>query len=125
MRGPDYRGFSPGGTKTLSRLPGRLRSSTVRTTRLVVAEAPINAMSVAALEHLRADTLYVATAGGMGPGTIATLVRARWALSTQKGAELAIATDADRPGESLCRAAGRDGQGDQPEIDPASSISRH
>jgi Protein of unknown function (DUF3991)/Toprim-like len=99
MRGPDYRGFSPGGTKTLFRLLGRLRSSTVPTTRLVVAEAPIDAMSVAALEHLRADTLYVATAGGMGPGTIAALERELWALSTQEGGELAIATDADGPGD--------------------------
>jgi hypothetical protein len=99
MRGPDYRGFSPGGTKTLFRLPGRLRSSTVPTTRLVVAEAPIDAMSLAALEHLRTDTLYVATAGGMGPGTIAALERELWALSTQGGGELAIATDADGPGD--------------------------
>jgi Protein of unknown function (DUF3991) len=29
MRGPDYRGFSPGGDKTLFRLPGRLPSSAV------------------------------------------------------------------------------------------------
>jgi Protein of unknown function (DUF3991)/Toprim-like len=99
MRGPDYRGFSPGGTKALFRLPGRLRSSTVPTTRLVVAEAPIDAMSIAALEHLRADTLYVATAGGMGPGTIEALEHELWALSTQEGGELAIATDADGPGD--------------------------
>jgi hypothetical protein len=99
MRGPDYRGFSPGGTKTLFRLPGRLRTSTVQTTRLVVAEAPIDAMSLAALEHLRGDTLYVATAGGMGPGTIAALEYELWALSTQEGGELAIATDADGPGD--------------------------
>jgi hypothetical protein len=99
MRGPNFRGFSPGGTKTLFRLPGRLRSSTVPTTRLVVAEAPIDAMSLAALEHLRPDTLYVATAGGMGPGTIAALERELWALSTQEGVELAIATDADGPGD--------------------------
>jgi hypothetical protein len=100
MRGPDYRGFSPGGTKTLFRLPGRLRTSTVPTSRMVVTEAPIDAMSVAALEHLRADTLYVATAGGMGPGTIAALERELWTLSTQEGGELVIATDADHAGDS-------------------------
>jgi Protein of unknown function (DUF3991)/Toprim-like len=99
MRGPNYRGFSPGGTKTLFRLPGWLRSSTVPTTRLVVAEAPIDAMSLAALEHLRADTLYVATAGGMGPGTIETLERELWALSRQEGGELAIATVSNGPGD--------------------------
>jgi Protein of unknown function (DUF3991)/Toprim-like len=99
MRGPAYRGFSPGGTKTLFRLPGWPRSSTVPTIRLVVAEAPIDAMSVAALEQLRADTLYVATAGGMGPGTIAALEYELWALSTQEGGEMAIATDADGPGD--------------------------
>jgi hypothetical protein len=99
MRGPDYRGFSPGGTKTLFRLPGRLRTSTVPTTRMIVTEAPIDAMSVAALEHLRADTLYVATAGGMGPGTIAALERELWALSTQEGGQLVIATDADAAGD--------------------------
>jgi hypothetical protein len=89
--GPHYRGFSPGGTKTLFRLPGRLRTSTVPTTRMVVTEAPIEAMSVAALEQFRADTLYVATAGGMGPGAIAALERELWALSTQEsGGEPAI-----------------------------------
>ena len=39
--------------------------------RLVVAEASIDALSVAAIENVRADTLYAATGGGMGPGTIA------------------------------------------------------
>ena len=98
MRGPEYRGFSPGGEKTLFRLPGRPRSGTVLVSRLVVAEAPIDAMSVAAIEHLRGDTLYTATAGGMGPGTIAALERQLQALATQGGSELAIATDNDSAG---------------------------
>jgi hypothetical protein len=98
MRGPDYRGFSPGGDKALFRLPGRLRTSTVPVTRMVVTEAPIDAMSVAAIEHLRADTLYTSTAGGMGPGTIAALERQLRVLATEQGCELAIATDNDRPG---------------------------
>jgi hypothetical protein len=89
--------------KTLFRLPGRLRISTVPIRRLVMAEAPIDAMSVATIEHLRADTLYVATAGGMGPGTIAALERQLRALATEDGAELAIATDNDKPGH--CYAA--------------------
>ena len=98
MRGADYRGFSPGGEKTLFRLPGRLSTSAVPVSRLVVAEAPIDAMSVAALEHLRADTLYTATAGGMGPGTIAALDHQLWALAAVEGGELVIATDNDDAG---------------------------
>jgi hypothetical protein len=78
MRGPQYRGFSPGGDKTLFRLPGRLRTSSVPIRRLVVAEAPIDAMSVASIEQLRAGTLYTATAGGMGPGTIDALEQQFW-----------------------------------------------
>jgi hypothetical protein len=98
MRGPDYRGFSPGGAKTLFRLPGRLPASTVPVRRLVVAEAPIDAMSVAAIEHLRADTLYVATAGGMGPQTLVALERQLRALASEDGA-LVVATDNDRAGD--------------------------
>jgi hypothetical protein len=98
MRGPDYRGFSPGGDKTLFRLPGRLRTSSVPARRLVVAEAPIDAMSVAAIEQLRADTLYTATAGGIGPGTIAALQQQFWTLAAAEGGEVAIATDNDNAG---------------------------
>jgi hypothetical protein len=42
-------------------------------TRLVLTEAAIDALSIAAIESLRRDTLYAATGGGMGPGTIAAL----------------------------------------------------
>src|ERR1700692_1652520 len=73
MRGPAFRGFSPGGAKTLFRLPGHLPASAVPVRRLVVAEAPIDAMSVGAIEQLRVATLYVATAGGMGPQTLIAL----------------------------------------------------
>lgn len=98
MRGPDYRGFSPGGNKTLFRLPGRLKTSSVPVRRLVVAEAPIDAMSVAAIEHLRADTLYVATAGGMGPGTLTALELQLRALSAIADSVLVAATDNDAAG---------------------------
>ncbi len=56
MRGPAWRGFSPNGTKTLFRLPGGVPASTGagRPTRLAVTEAPIEAMSLAVLEGLRA-----------------------------------------------------------------------
>jgi hypothetical protein len=99
MRGPDYRGFSPGGEKTLFRLPGKLPSSSVQLRRLVVAEAPIDAMSVAAIERLRADTLYVATAGGMGPATLTALELQLWELSEVPGSVLVAATDNDRAGD--------------------------
>ncbi len=36
-------------------------------------EAPIDALSLAAIEQVRPDTIYVATGGGMGPGTLAGL----------------------------------------------------
>ena len=41
--------------------------------RLAVLEAPVDALSLAAIEQRRADTLYVATGGGMGPGTMEAL----------------------------------------------------
>jgi hypothetical protein len=65
MRGPAYRHSAKGGTKTLFRLPGGPDPS-----RFVLTEAPIDALSVSALEAIRTDTLYAATGGGMGPATI-------------------------------------------------------
>ena len=100
MRGPDYRGFSPGGDKTLFRLPplGWHLSADALLPRLVVAEAPIDAMSVAAVEQLRADTLYVATAGGMGPATLQALELQLGDLAAVADAVLVAATDADKAG---------------------------
>lgn len=95
MRGPHYRGFTADGMKTLFRLPG----SRGVITRLVVAEAPIDALSFAALERVRTDTLYVATGGGIGPGTIAALEGFLAELTTRANALIAIATDADDAGE--------------------------
>jgi len=99
MRGPDFRMFSADGDKTLFRLLGRSTSSTVPATRLAVCEAPIDAMSLAGIEQLRADTLYVATAGGMGPETVAALQALLRDLAAQPDAVLVQATDADAPGE--------------------------
>jgi hypothetical protein len=72
IRGPAYKGSLTGGAKSLFSLPpeGPALPS------LVVAEAPIDALSVAAIENVRADTLYAATGGGMGPGTTAALISA-------------------------------------------------
>jgi hypothetical protein len=63
VRGPTYKGSLTGGIKSLFRVP--LKGP--RLPRLVVTEAAIDALSLAAIENLRADTLYAATGGGMGP----------------------------------------------------------
>jgi hypothetical protein len=69
VRGPTYKGSLTGGVKALFRLP----SSGPPLPRLVVTEAAIDTLSLAAIENLRRDTLYALTGGGMGPGTIAAL----------------------------------------------------
>ena len=100
MRGPDFRGFSPGGDKSLFRLPGRPANSETLLPRLVAAEAPIDALSLAAIEGPRADSLYVATAGGMGPETIRALELKLQEIAVLLGAVLVAATDADRAGDA-------------------------
>jgi hypothetical protein len=67
--------------------------------RLVVAEASIDALSVAAIENVRADTLYAATGGGMGPGTIAAFEALLGVVATLPGASFCGATDANAAGE--------------------------
>jgi hypothetical protein len=62
IRGPTYKGSLAGGAKSLFRLPPSAQSLP----RLVLAEAAVDALSVAAIESLRADTLYAASGGGMG-----------------------------------------------------------
>ncbi len=99
MRGPDYRGFSTGGDKTLFRLPGRVPTSSVPMSRLVVAEAPIDAISVATIERLRADTLYEVVTGGMGPETLKALDLQLRVIAPLSGAVLVAATDADHAGD--------------------------
>jgi hypothetical protein len=94
MRGADYRNFSAGGDKTLFRLPG----GSGRLTRITVCEATIDALSLAAIECVRGDTLYAATAGGMGPGTIASLQQLLRALAADPAGLLIAATDADIAG---------------------------
>jgi hypothetical protein len=94
MRGGDYRNFSAGGGKTLFRLagdPGRL-------TRVAVSESAIDALSLAAIEGARPDTLYAATAGGMGPGTVAALGQLLQDLAAGPAGLLVAATDADIAG---------------------------
>jgi hypothetical protein len=94
MRGPDYRNFSAGGGKTLFRLPG----GPGRLTRIAVCESAIDALSLAAIEHDHRDTLYAATAGGMGPATIAALQQLLHDLSADPAGLLIAATDVDPAG---------------------------
>lgn len=64
MRGPHYKGFSKGGTKTLFWLGHPAVAD-----RLVVTESAIDALSLASLEGWRDGTLYASTGGGYGPET--------------------------------------------------------
>ena len=95
MRGPRWRGMAAGSDKTLFHLPGGSLSAP----RLAVVEAAIDALSLAALEGPRADTLYLATAGGIGPGTVAALMALLTARAMDLAAELVAATDADPAGD--------------------------
>ncbi len=88
-RGPRWRGFATRGTKVLF----RFGASEPR--RLCITEAAIDAMSLAALEALPADTLYVSTGGGWGPASVDPLR----ALAAAPGVELVAATDCNPQGE--------------------------
>ena len=94
MRGPAWRGFSAGGGKTLFRLPG----GPGRLTRVAVSESAIDTLSLAAIEGAQPDTLYTATAGGMGPGTVTALGQLLLDLATGPAGLLVAATDADTAG---------------------------
>jgi hypothetical protein len=93
VRGPDFKGSLRGGTKTLFRLVGGCSP-----TRLAVLEAPIDALSLAAVENIRRDTLYVATGGGIGPGTLDAL-RAVSILLRPDAGILVSAADANKAGD--------------------------
>jgi hypothetical protein len=106
-RGPDWRGFSTGGSKVLFRFGAR------NATRLCVTEAAIDAMSLAAIEGLREHTLYLSTGGGWSPATDAALAE----LAVRRGLILVAATDANSQGDvyaerlrALAEASGCDWQ---------------
>ncbi|MDR7147809.1 DUF3991 and toprim domain-containing protein [Rhizobium sp. BE258] len=86
-RGPDWRGFSTGGTKTLFCFGAR------NAPRVCITEAAIDALSLAALEGARGDTLYASTGGGWAPAVAHHIE----AITT--GRMLVAATDADPQGE--------------------------
>ena len=94
IRGPDFKGSLRGGRKTLFRFGGSARPPR----RLAVLEAPIDALSLATIEGMRADTLYVATGGGMGPGTVAA-IEALLPRLREAGGVLASGTDANAAGD--------------------------
>ena len=88
-RGPAWRGFASGGTKTLFRLgPADAK-------RLCITEAAIDAMSLAAIEGVREGTLYVSTGGGWSPTTEAALR----SLISRSATQVVGATDANPQGE--------------------------
>jgi hypothetical protein len=95
VRGPTYKGSLTGGVKSLFRLP--LKAPPLP--RLVVTEAAIDALSLAAIENLRGDTLYAATGGGMGPGTIAALETLLGDTARLPNPLFCSATDANGPGD--------------------------
>ena len=95
VRGPDYKGSLAGGHKTLF-LFGQA-SEDLR--RLAITEGPIDALSLAALEGSRPDTLYVATGGGMGPGTLGALQAMLARLAAIPDALIASAADANAAGD--------------------------
>ena len=84
-RGPEWRGFSTGGSKRLFRF-GPSDAS-----RLCVTEAAIDAMSLAAIEGSREGTVYLSTGGGWSPATDAALCE----LAVRPGLTLVAATDAN------------------------------
>lgn len=90
-RGPDWRGFSTGGSKILFRLGSPVA------TRLCVTEAAIDAMSLAAFEGLRERSLYLSTGGGWSPATEVAVRQ----LAARPGAVLVAATDANSQGETF------------------------
>jgi hypothetical protein len=95
VRGPDFKGSLRGGTKTLFRAAG---GSTQRM-RFALTEAPIDALSLAALEGIRPDTAYAATGGGMGPATEAAIETVLAAIAPLPGAHLVSGTDANLAGD--------------------------
>jgi hypothetical protein len=88
-RGPDWRGFATGGAKQLF----RFGLKTAR--RICVMEAAIDAMSLAAIEEARGDTLYVSTGGGWSPLTAQALET----FASQRETQLVAATDNNVQGE--------------------------
>ncbi|WP_338059956.1 DUF3991 and toprim domain-containing protein [Rhizobium freirei] len=92
-RGPQWRGFASGGAKVLFRL-GRLDAQ-----RVCVAEAAIDAMSLAEFEGGSDACLYLSTGGGWATATEAAIR----ALAERRGTLLVAATDSNPQGDAYAR----------------------
>lgn len=89
-RGPEWRGFASGGAKVLFRL------GSIGAIRLCITETAIDAMSFAAIDNLRFDSLYLSTGGGWAPATEAAIR----ALAARPNVQLVAATDNNAQGEA-------------------------
>lgn len=88
-RGPKWRGFATGGAKVL------FRFGPVDATRFCLTEAAIDAMSLAVIEDMRPDSVFLSTGGGWSPSTDAAIR----ALVTRDNAFLVAATDNNGQGD--------------------------
>jgi hypothetical protein len=88
-RGSQWRGFSTGGAKVLFRL------GVINADRVCVTEAAIDAMSLAAMEGLRPDSLYLSTGGGWAPATVVAIQQ----LAARRDKQLVAATDNNKQGD--------------------------
>ena len=88
-RGSQWRGFATGGAK------GLFRFGPAAASRVCVTEAAIDAMSLAAIQVLRPDTLFVSTGGGWSPAS-EDAIRG---LAMRADARLVAATDNNRQGD--------------------------
>jgi Toprim-like/Protein of unknown function (DUF3991) len=95
VRGPDYKGSLAGGHKTLF-VFGQAGEDM---RRVAITEGPIDALSLAVLESRRPDTLYVATGGGMGPGTLGALQAMLTRLAAIADALIVSAAEANAAGD--------------------------
>ena len=95
MHGPRWRGFAADSDTSLFQLPG----GDGIMPRLTVVGTAIDALSLASLEGPRGDTLYLATAGGMGSRTVATLRALLTRRARLATVQLVVASDADVAGE--------------------------
>ena len=88
-RGPAWRGFATDGGKEL------FRFGSEECERICITEAAIDAMSLAAIEDLRSDTLYVSTGGGWSTATDEAIR----GLAKRANVHLVAATDNNRQGD--------------------------
>ncbi|SNB83316.1 Toprim-like [Rhodoblastus acidophilus] len=95
VRGPTYKGSLTGGCKSLFVFPREIAGRS----RFVLAEAAIDALSRAALESLRDDTIYAATGGGMGPDSTEMIKTHLRAIGVLPGAQFESAADANLAGD--------------------------